>query len=462
MLAIEVRFLLGRYVAADYRDREKAEWPPHPARLFSALVAAAYESGLGESARAALLWLERLPPPQLCADPEPSLPLPVTVFVPVNDPVQDYSPQRAERQPRAFPSAVPAQPTVHFVWPEAQPDAVLTQVLMAIAANMTYLGSSRSPVRARLTDRHPDPNWFPDESGDVVLRVPSQGRLDSLRWHFDNGLRPSGGAFQRYRVGNRQGSARVPETVYGEMVVYRLAGPVAMEIETTLRLTEVLRAAAMRQAQDVGGLVPSLLSGHDEQGKPSIQPHAAYAPLPFVSDTQVHADGRIMGLAVVLPRAVSPADRRSAMGSLVRIDHLTVPGVGRLALERVTPDQSVPHNLRLGTWAEPRRQWASATPVLLDRFPRKEKDVQTILGRACTHVGLPAPKVVVADHYSALHGVEPSFRFVVQRRNGTRSKARLYTHVRLTFDKPVRGPLLLGAGRHFGLGLLRPLQEGNG
>ena len=45
MLTLEVEFLLGRYAAADFRDREQPEWPPHPARLFSALVAAAYESG---------------------------------------------------------------------------------------------------------------------------------------------------------------------------------------------------------------------------------------------------------------------------------------------------------------------------------------------------------------------------------------------------------------------------------
>src|SRR5438270_11120655 len=106
MLTLEVELLLGRYAATDFRDREKPEWPPHPARFFSALVAAAHESGLGESARAALLWLESLPPPHLCAEATPGEQAPVTVYVPVNDPEKDFLPQRAERQPRAFPSAV--------------------------------------------------------------------------------------------------------------------------------------------------------------------------------------------------------------------------------------------------------------------------------------------------------------------------------------------------------------------
>src|SRR5262249_42778191 len=165
MLTLEVEFLLGRYAAADFRDREQPEWPPHPARLFSALVAAAYESGMSESARAALLWLESLPPPHLCAEEAPATQPPATVYVPINDPMEDFSPQRAERQPRTFPSVVPEKPVVHFLWPEAQPDTILTELLASITANVSYLGNSRSPVRVRLADRAPEPNWFPDEAG---------------------------------------------------------------------------------------------------------------------------------------------------------------------------------------------------------------------------------------------------------------------------------------------------------
>src|SRR5262249_38996655 len=158
--------------------------------------------------------------------------------------------QRAERQPRTFPSVVPDAPVVHFVWPDAHPDAVLKELLAAVAANVTYLGNSRSPVRVRLADAPPAPNWFPDETGPAVLRVPRKGRLDALRRHLDSGLRPSAGAFQRYRCGPVKAATPVAESVYGEAVVYRLTGPVAMEIETTLKLTDALRAAVMRRAQD--------------------------------------------------------------------------------------------------------------------------------------------------------------------------------------------------------------------
>ena len=43
MLSIEVELLGKRYAATAHNDRGRAEWPPHPARFFSALVAALHE-----------------------------------------------------------------------------------------------------------------------------------------------------------------------------------------------------------------------------------------------------------------------------------------------------------------------------------------------------------------------------------------------------------------------------------
>ena len=43
MLTIEVELLAGRYAATEHNDRSRAEWPPHPARFFSAMVAALHD-----------------------------------------------------------------------------------------------------------------------------------------------------------------------------------------------------------------------------------------------------------------------------------------------------------------------------------------------------------------------------------------------------------------------------------
>jgi len=69
MFALGIDFITGVAVMTDAASREKAEWPPHPARVFMALVAAHYETkplpedgAAAEQAwareRDALEWLE--------------------------------------------------------------------------------------------------------------------------------------------------------------------------------------------------------------------------------------------------------------------------------------------------------------------------------------------------------------------------------------------------------------------
>jgi CRISPR-associated protein Csb2 len=72
MLAIEVAFLTGRYVATAYNTRNESEWPPHPARLFSALVAAHFAADATSvpdhsNERLLLEWLERQGAPSILA-----------------------------------------------------------------------------------------------------------------------------------------------------------------------------------------------------------------------------------------------------------------------------------------------------------------------------------------------------------------------------------------------------------
>lgn len=88
MLALTVELLTGRYTATTFNDRDSAEWPPHPARLFSALVAAwADDDEPPPDGRDALQWLEAQQPPDITCDPLDAVVhrQVVTHFVPVND-----------------------------------------------------------------------------------------------------------------------------------------------------------------------------------------------------------------------------------------------------------------------------------------------------------------------------------------------------------------------------------------
>lgn len=80
-------YLTGYAVATDPGNRERVEWPPHPARVFMAMAAAWFETDEDPAEGEALRWLESLGDPELNLPPrnsvsERSL---VTVYVPVND-----------------------------------------------------------------------------------------------------------------------------------------------------------------------------------------------------------------------------------------------------------------------------------------------------------------------------------------------------------------------------------------
>jgi CRISPR-associated protein Csb2 len=85
MFAIAVTLLSGRYTAMQFNDRTQPEWPPHPARLFSAMTAVWADAQEPDPAeRAALQWLEEQRPPAISCSAVSRRAV-VTHFVPVND-----------------------------------------------------------------------------------------------------------------------------------------------------------------------------------------------------------------------------------------------------------------------------------------------------------------------------------------------------------------------------------------
>ena len=88
MFALGVEFLMRRAVMTRIDNREEPEWPPHPDRVFMALVAAFGEWGLQEPDpelyEKALEWLEGLGPPALRVNGAAKRTA-FTSYVPVND-----------------------------------------------------------------------------------------------------------------------------------------------------------------------------------------------------------------------------------------------------------------------------------------------------------------------------------------------------------------------------------------
>ncbi len=240
--------------------------------------------------------------------------------------------------------------------------------------------------------------------------------------------------------------------------------------------------------------IPDWVSGHAASGEPlRDRPHMALVALPFVG--RPHADGHLVGLGIAFPRAVPRAERGRVLGPVLLNEGL--PRLIRLKLGRIgvvglrLRDWSDPRlALRAETWTALERggatTWLSVTPVVLDRFPKADRqenparwhaEVCGLVRQACTRVGLPEPNVVDVGTTSWVVG---SPRAVQKRRplrtaraGGGRTDAgfgdgfpplhtpgseacRPQVHVLCHFAEPVLGPVILGAGRYRGYGLLRP------
>lgn len=186
MLVLRVSYLMGRVYSAVFDDGDsklRPEWPPHPSRLFSALVSAWGDGGAEPELVPALEWLERQPPPAIYAA-ECSVRKRVEAFVPVND--ERSLPEGRSRKPRGFPSATLGEPDVYFVWNEGAPDE-FTRALDRILLRTSSLGHPASLVAMEIVERVPEGRWSiwaPSAASGDRLRVPCAGRFADLAARF--------------------------------------------------------------------------------------------------------------------------------------------------------------------------------------------------------------------------------------------------------------------------------------
>lgn len=469
MLAIEIELLTGRYVATSSANYSRAEWPPHPCRLFSALVATHHEHGSDDETRRALEWLERQPPPGLYVSKNRAVrhernrwddERPPTVFVPVNDDsARDLAEKGKTKKRRTFPTVIPDERSLYFVWTDTDEDEVAHRpALDELTAQLAYLGHSSSLVRARILepgDRLPVPNLAPSPEGRVQLRVPTDGRFETLEALYAQGRRPTPSISTQYQWLNQTKSdIEFTSTCFDEFLVYaRTDGPTP-PIEGAYRLTSTVHRALTALADEP---VAPVISGHSADGSPLERDHVAIVPLANVGHGW--ADGRILGFALILPRRIDADERRAIYRAAQPLDHVALGKAGKMKIERVT----VPNlrTLRPNQYRKRSKRWATITPYVFDYFPNEGtgKDRETIVSNACERIGLPVPEKIGILNATRHLGVPPADRFQVGKRAHFRKRPR--RHLELEFDEPVQGPVLLGAGRYYGFGLCLPLPSRN-
>jgi len=453
MFALTICYLTGRSVAKRFDSHVDAEWPPEPARLYFAMVNSLHAWGNRQSECAALLWLESQAPPALSFSNWSERAF-YTSFVPPNDVA--ILPEQRQKRERGWPSVTPESPSVYFTWPDATPSKDIIEGLRAVAERVTYLGHSSSLVAINLCDDPPPPRITPDADGTWgAMRVPRPGHLAECEQRFQRyaaALQKTKGAaprlplptsFMRYAEVRDHAGAGIAVGEFTELHIYSLPPGGRLPLSATLKVTDVLRNAAMSLASQP---VIEELSGHQADGSQSKKDRAAFVPVPHVGHP--YADGHLLGVAVALPR-LTPDIRKAVLAPISRISRLTLGQAG--AWELAPSVGADVRGLLRATWTKPSRRWASVTPVVLHRHPRRES-ASEIIAQSCKHAGLPMPTEIITTQGAPFEGVADAREF---RPIAPRS----HTHVVLCFDRAVRGPVILGAGRYQGYGLCRPLEN---
>ena len=471
MLSIAINYLNGRVAASTYNSAgARVEWPPHPDRVFMALVAAWGETGQDAAEERALRWLERQDAPSLAAG-ECMARQSVRHYVPVNDdlPRTDRGrllPENRSRQGRQFASAALDNPVAHLIWPDADPSEHLP-ALQNLAARVTNVGHSSSLAQAYVDDAPPPVNWQPmDDPGGYQMRVPYAGRFDDLVDAYGKGQRPEARRWLGYRKIAATPDAAHPQSVFSDNFIIFEASGSGLDLRAAGPLAAALRNLILCQCPDP---IPEWLSGHTQDGTRSESPHIALIPLPFVGSP--HADGRVMGLAIAMPRAIPPQEAGRSLHNLLGYDasgelksHTILQGHwNATTLRQPEPgdQRQTRYNLRAETWTRPATTWHTVTPVTLDRYykgPDKARLERENVAEQCRRIELPAPTTVVLGQVSMLEGVPPAREFPRLRRRSDRggNGEWQHTHACIVFPEPVRGPVIIGSGRYRGYGLCRP------
>lgn len=484
-LVLEIEYLTGVSFAALGPDSETPEWPPQPDRIYSALVATWAARGEDPVELSALEWFEQLPPPWIDASEADSRSVPI-VYVPPNDArsgraatASQVLPQSRRGQPRRFPATRPRDPLVELYWDDVTVDEQTLTALQRLARDVPYVGHSSSltrcqfriePARVREKRRiyHPRRRIYP-------------GRFAELRRAFESGRRPLPGDPIR-------DLATTPEertNVFGERwLILDHVGGTMPDIRASAVVARSIRRAILsgynRTGQGRG--IPEAVSGHRANGTASREPHLAIVPLAFVGFP--HADGHVMGFAVIPPHGSDILDDsgfRRALRSLAPIDEKR----GRRVLKVLVKDQSAPdggfalefspsfeappgrRSLDPALYTGKARTFATVTPIVLDRHLKakgadRQVEIREQIAAACRNVGLPEPELISATKHPALEGVPSAYplsgapEWTRWRLPGSLA-SRPLIHAYLDFGEEVPGPVILGAGRFHGMGLCRPV-----
>ena len=450
MLEISVRFLGGEFVAQT--PGQKSEWPPHPARLLYALIAAWYDGGCPRAEGETLRWLESQNAPEIvaCRDTPAEI---YEAWVPMNS-VPNWNKKGGKRPtmpkaPQLRSSRYVGDTPVAFVWDVDVPPCHESP-LRDLCCRCTRLGSAESPVA--MTVRHRadlhGPTWRPATSG-TMLRVGMPGIVDAIaaaETLFPGRVLPCDWRAYRWSTSGRP----------SRMITVGLAHG-SCPVEHAPTLAGQLRWSLIVVAEAEQIPLRPILHGHAEDGSPLRRSHLHFCPLPHVGFR--HSVGAILGVSFIVPPKTDESDRayveRVVAAWFAHGAELTMAGDRLLSFGPADSRRTLADE----RWCRASTVWQTVIPMELPRHVAKRREwnrddwvrISAEIGRACFQADLPVPLEVVASNTPFAIG-SPNAR------NVRGPHRRPVVHARVLFPHAVEGPIVVGAGRHLGYGLMEPVE----
>ena len=499
MLALAFTFLAGRYHATPW-DRHVNEgavvWPPEPWRVLRALIATWHHKvkPLGRHEESTLSSLVEALSLSL-----PDYELPAAS----HSHTRHYMPQwEADKVSLVFDAfaAVSRQERLVVAWPELDLTREQLALLDDLLAVMGYLGRVESWVEASRYDGAFQPNCRPGGKpsvGDlpggesreeiVPLLAPltpdaystfrksfladkrtakklaetlPESLLDALSAET-SALRALGWSqppASRKELYRRPAEALRPRRkpqpatpLVATTARYILIGKPLPRVEDTVRIGELFRRAVMSEAKKLFGedSIPAVISGH---GLPreNRHRHAFYLPWDSPISGRTNGDGRIDRLIFHLPDGMDQYTRQIAE----RLNRLWSRDAGewQIVLENIGEADAGGELLAKAS------EWESVTPYLHPWHMKRGFDIEAQIRRECTMRGMPEPVALTplgAVKVGARLRQSLHFRRWRDKRD-LKQPDRQGSFWQIRFAQPVAGPLSLGFGCHFGLGLFRP------
>jgi len=227
-----------------------------------------------------------------------------------------------------------------------------------------------------------------------------------------------------------------------------LLGNYLPPLEDTVSVGEWLRTGLMGKAKRILGEnnIPQVLSGHD-MPEDNKHEHAFYLP------EDADGDGHIDHITIYAKSGFN-RDTLRVLKEMSRLWNRKGHEWQLVLVDFGPHERMCAYTPLLGESAT----WISVTPYLHPWFQKKNFTVEDQIKKECRIRGLPEP--VGFEHLESItnNGRErqPIHFHRFRNKRGLTQPDTHGSFWKLTFPKPVPGPLALGFGCHYGLGMFKP------